>query len=108
MEQFINGKNYSIKRFRWDKDLYKQKKSPWKDVGFAAHGANGFEMEKRPLGEGAGESLFSCCTNLMIGKSTSIDILGLTLTLISLDRTTSLPLQRTQIQQRKQDLQKGW
>jgi hypothetical protein len=72
MEQFINGKNYSIKRFRWDKDLYRQKKCPWKDVGFAAHGANGFEMEKRPLGEGAGELLFSCCTNLMMGKSTFI------------------------------------
>lgn len=54
-KKIINGKGYSVKRFRFDKDLYKQKQSPWKDVGFAAHGANGFEMEVRPLGEGAGE-----------------------------------------------------
>ena len=54
-EKIINGKNYSVKRLRFDKDLKKQKHSPWKDVGFAAHGANGFEMEVRLLGEGAGE-----------------------------------------------------
>ena len=46
-----------MKRFRFDMDLYKRCQSPWKDVGFAAHGANGFEMEIRPLGEGAGEFL---------------------------------------------------
>jgi len=53
IEKFINGKGYTVKRFRFDIDLYKGCKSPWKDVGFAAHGANGFEMEIRPLGEGA-------------------------------------------------------
>lgn len=56
MDQYINGKKYSIKRFRFDKELYKRKMSPWRDVGFAAHHANGFEIEQRPLGEGAGES----------------------------------------------------
>ena len=53
MEKYINGKNYSIKRYRWDRALHKKGQSPWKDVGFAAHGANGFAMEKKALGEGA-------------------------------------------------------
>ena len=53
MQKFINGKNYSIKRFRWDRALHKKGQSPWKDVGFAAYGANGFAMEKKALGEGA-------------------------------------------------------
>eukprot|EP00804_Cyclotella_cryptica_P007818 CCRYP_001412-RA/>CCRYP_001412-RA protein AED:0.05 eAED:0.05 QI:110/1/1/1/0.5/0.4/5/2471/757 len=53
IEKFINGKGYTVKRFRFDKDLNERGQSPWKDVGFAAHGANGFEMEIRPLGEGA-------------------------------------------------------
>lgn len=57
IEKFINGKGYTVKRFRFDMDLYKRSQNPWKDVGFAAHGANGFEMEIRPLGEGAGEFL---------------------------------------------------
>ena len=51
---YIDGKGYTIKRFRFDKDLFnRNNEDPWKDVDFANHGAVGFEVEECPFGKGS-------------------------------------------------------
>ncbi|EED96458.1 predicted protein [Thalassiosira pseudonana CCMP1335] len=53
VKTFVHRKGFDIKRYRFNKDLYKRETVPWKDVGFMNHNACGFEMETKPFGKGA-------------------------------------------------------
>ena len=50
--KYLNGKNHTISRYRFDKNLYDRGSDPWLKVDLAKHGANGIEVETKPFGKG--------------------------------------------------------
>lgn len=69
VETYIHGKEYTIKRFRFENKG--AQRFSWRDVKFANHGAIGFEKEIHPFGKGS-ERLAYRFSEVMFDKKTNI------------------------------------
>ncbi len=69
VETYIHGKEYTIKRFRFENKG--SQRFSWRDVKFANHGAVGFEKEIHPFGKGS-ERLAFRFSEVVVDQKTKV------------------------------------